>query len=383
MYITDLRKKTLRWVEPFGGWNKLDVAHDYFKTNIANPDTGLCNRILHWEVAHFLNKKNNYQYNIMLNAKDWPELYLIDLPNSYTDYKGLELEDSLYDNAYNELKFKTVFDVENNTVKLSKQLDKKELDSIINKKGILSEEHYYADFGYIDLEKVLQKNKKLLNEYLHDIHCRPLSFIKLRHQFIEFTLREGTMNTIGVHMRRFNGVSIDLKKKNNFKDGVLNKIYNELEDSRDVKQNYTFYGDDVYFELFDRILEINPSQQFYISHDLPDVFIQPYISKYGDRIMDRRFFTLPVNRHLHSSGLNIEHLRRIGNVNNNIIDLFALSFCPFLVTNQDSTWSEFAQFYDNSDGLKPICPIDWNVDDIVHSYKKSDLSKLSSSKKLI
>lgn len=378
MYITDLRKKTLRWGEPFGGWNKLNVAHDYFTTNIANPDTGLCNRILHWEIAHFLNKKNNFKYSIMLNSKDWPELYLIDLPNTYTDYKNLELEDALYDRAYNELKFKTVFDVENNSVRLANKLNKSALNSIIKNNGILSDNHYYADFGYMDLGKATYKNKKLYNEYHDDIHLRPLSYIKLRHQFIEFTLREGTMNTIGVHMRRFNGVSIDHKESNNFKDKKLNKIYKELEENRQVKENYTFYGDDVYFELFDKILEINPSQKFYISHDLPDVFMQPYITRYGDRIMDKRFFTLPVHRHLHASGLNIEHLRRIGNVTHNIIDLFALSFCPFLITNQDSTWSEFAEYHDNSDGLKPINPIDWNVDDILESYNNSPLSKIST-----
>ena len=37
-------KNTLRWVEPFGGWEA------------DTEDTGLCNRIFHWEVAYEINK---------------------------------------------------------------------------------------------------------------------------------------------------------------------------------------------------------------------------------------------------------------------------------------------------------------------------------------
>lgn len=376
MYITDLRKKTLRWIEPFGGWNKINVKHDHFTTNLANADTGLCNRLLHWEIAHFINEKNNNEYSIMVNSKDWPELYLIDLPNTYTDYRNLSLEDGLYDDAYNELKFKTVFDMAADSVYKATPLETENLDEIFkNGDCHLKGNHYYSDFGYSPLLHKVKLNQKLHEEYLEKIHFRPLSQIKLRHQFIDGLLREGTENTIGIHMRRFNGVSINPKDDKNFKDKKLNKVYKELEENRPVKDNYTFYGDDIYFELLDGILEINPHQKFYISHDLPDVFIQPYITRYGDRITDRRFFTLPVNRHIHASGHNIEHFRRIGNITNNIIDLFALSFCPFLISNQDSTWSEFAQYYNNHNGLKPVCPIDWDVENIIYSYKQSELAK--------
>jgi hypothetical protein len=39
-------ERTLRWLEPFGGWRGFTT------------DTGLCNRIFHWEVAYEINKQN-------------------------------------------------------------------------------------------------------------------------------------------------------------------------------------------------------------------------------------------------------------------------------------------------------------------------------------
>ena len=63
-------KNTLRWVEPFGGWSK------------DTEDTGLCNRIFHWEVAYDISKNNNFDYQIILEEKYWPEFKLIDLPKT-------------------------------------------------------------------------------------------------------------------------------------------------------------------------------------------------------------------------------------------------------------------------------------------------------------
>ena len=69
-------EKTLRWVEPYGGWHE--------------NDTGLCNRIFHWEVAFELSRHNNYEYQILLQRKYWPELSLIELPQTkvYTSTEG-------------------------------------------------------------------------------------------------------------------------------------------------------------------------------------------------------------------------------------------------------------------------------------------------------
>ena len=370
MYLRGYHKKTLRWLEPFGGWNKLNVKHDHFTTNLANPDTGLCNRILHWEIAEYINTKHNNIFNIFVEAKEWPELALIQLPNTFSDYRMMGLEDALYDDEYERLRFKTVFDLKNNDVRIATRLDNDLLESIFKSGEVhLPDDHYYSDFGYDPLPHKCKLNEDLYEEYNEQIYLRPLTKIRLRHNFIQELLEEGTKDVVGIHMRRFNGVTAKKENLETFKDKKMKDIYKEISVNKIVPENYTFYGDDIYFELIDKMLQINPNQKFYISHDLPDVFLESYITRFGDRIIDRRFFTLPVNSYLHQSGFNLENLRRSGNVTNNIIDLFALSFCPILISNRDSTWSEFATYYHNTDGLKPVMPIDWDMKHIIECYK--------------
>ena len=42
--------------------------------------------------------------------------------------------------------------------------------------------------------------------------------------------------------------------------------------------------------------------------------------------------------------ININNLIR-GNVIENVVDLFSLSYCKFLIKSDQSTWSEFAEYY--------------------------------------
>ena len=57
---------------------------------------------------------------------------------------------------------------------------------------------------------------------------------------------------------------------------------------------YTFVPDERYFHLIDfPILEVNPNQEFYISHDLPDMFMYPFIMKYKDKILEKRNYRFP------------------------------------------------------------------------------------------
>ena len=56
----------LKWVEPWGGYK------------IPN-DTGFCNRIFHWEFAYEVNKRNNFDFKILLQEQFWPEYKYIDL----------------------------------------------------------------------------------------------------------------------------------------------------------------------------------------------------------------------------------------------------------------------------------------------------------------
>lgn len=154
MKLNNLTNKTLRWYEPFGGWGKLNVNHDHFTVNLANSDTGLCNRLLHWEQAYLINKNNDYKYKIFVQAKDWPELSLINLPHTYVDYGTQGIEDSVFNHDYENLKFKTVFDIEKDKTYQATKLDRKKINTMFKSGNLtLEDDHYYSDFGYSPIHK--------------------------------------------------------------------------------------------------------------------------------------------------------------------------------------------------------------------------------------
>jgi hypothetical protein len=57
-----------------------------------------------------------------------------------------------------------------------------------------------------------------------------------------------------------------------------------------------------------------------------------------------------------------------GNIAENIVDLFSLSFCKFLVKSNKSTWSDFAQLYSDTPFVNVLD--DWDDFSIKDKYKK-------------
>ena len=265
MKLNELTKKTLRWCEPFGGWNKLNVNHDYFTVNLANGDTGLCNRLLHWELAYYINKENDYKYTILLDSKDWPELYMINLPNTYGDYKSSKIEDSMFPSDYDKLRFKTVFDTERDKTYQATKLDRKTINSLFKSgKLTLKDDHYYSDFGYSPIHKKCFLHKNFKSDWDNTKFMRPLTKIKLSHSYIDDLIKDGVHNTVGIHMRRFNGVKTDDIALNSLKSKHLKEIYEKIAVNKTVNDNYEFFGDDIYFYIIEKMLRHNPNQTFYI-----------------------------------------------------------------------------------------------------------------------
>jgi hypothetical protein len=121
--------KTLRWLEPFGGWGDHSNVFDYIKPEFG-MDTGFCNRILHWEVAHYLNEKNDFQYRILLQDVFWPELEILELP--YTSPVKMEkFSFGLhYPKEFNHLKFLTVYDIKNMKISMADSLSKSDIEKM-------------------------------------------------------------------------------------------------------------------------------------------------------------------------------------------------------------------------------------------------------------
>ena len=361
--------KTLRWLEPYGGWSE--------------NDTGLCNRIFHWEIAYELSKQNNFDFKILLQSLHWPELELLYLPYTAT-FRFFEYEFGLYhDKRFQDLRFKTVFDLENDSVRLASKIDKIMLEHMfmIDNFDLADDKHWYSDFGYDELKKYDKKGKK----------TRPLTQIKLRHHFIEDFLRRNTQDVIGIHIRRNSGVSVKesdiatLPKK-------LQSKFRELHSKKNaIHKGYKFFSDKLYFKLIDSILDEDPDQKFYISCDLPYELISYYKERYPNNISTKEDFIPVVQDFLINSGVDIKNLER-GQVISNIVDLFSLSFCKFLIRSQRSTWSEFAMYYRNQpwafatekveDIIKKLYKVNWNQpgdydfdEDLTHETKSKNFVK--------
>ena len=317
-------KKTLRWTEPYGGW--------------VNGDTGLCNRILHWEIAYEINKNSNFQYKIVLENFQWPELSLIYLPDTATHINSEYEHGVRYEKEYQRLRFLTVFDIENQNVKLSSKITKQIVESMFHSDDfyLSGSDHWHSDFGYNEINKLYPK----------PVEKRPLSLIKLRHTFIEDFIRKNTFDVVGIHIRRNAGVYYTEEDLETLSPDIKEKYVKYHQETHIKNRILEYVQDSKYFNIMDNMLKINPEQKFYISTDLPLTMLSNFKKIYGDKIITRNELFGPVRDHLLNGGVNIDKLKR-GDVIENVIDLFALSFCKFLIKSGGSTWSEFAQEYRN------------------------------------
>lgn len=317
-------KKTLRWLEPYGGW--------------AEGDTGLCNRIFHWEIAYEINKNCNFKYKIMLEKLQWPELTLITLPDTAMHINAEYEHGVRYEKQYQRLRFLTVFDIENQNVKMATRLSKQIIETMFrdNEFYLSNSDHWYSDFGYNEINTLYGKK----------IEKRPLSFIRLRHTFIEDFLRKNTFDVVGIHIRRNAGVFYTQEDLDTLPADIKEKYVKYHQETPVKNRQINYVQDSKYFNIMDNMLKINPEQKFYISSDLPLSMLKNYRKIYGDKIITRNELFGPVRDHLLNAGVDINKLKR-GNVIENVIDLFALSFCKFLIKTDNSTWSEFAQEYRN------------------------------------
>jgi hypothetical protein len=124
----------------------------------------------------------------------------------------------------------------------------------------------------------------------------------------------------------------------------------------------------------DNILKLNPDQKFYISTDLSDDIMKYFYEKYNKNLIDKQRLLNSVYDYILNSGFKKSELR-YGNVVENLIDLFSLSFCKFLIKVPISTWSIFAEHYIEKESA--FVTDDWEV--IEEKYTNCWVKNLFSS----
>lgn len=291
-------------------------------------DTGLCNRLLHWEIIQEINKKHNYEFEILVQELQYPELHeLIELPNTKLVKENIDDDIKL-----RNLKFKTVYNIENNSVSLSSPIDKDLLENIIFNNLKLSENDYYSKFGFVVIDDLYHNNYEML-EYRHRKN------VQIKDKVLDKSLISFTENMIGIHVRRGRGVwykeNINQIEKSIIEDYIK---YREKEAADDFYQ-FNYIDDKIYFSVINKILEINPTQKIYISYDGPDNLFDHWFTKYPNNLYRKLDFEKYLTQN------NIEINLEKNNHYYNIVDLFSLSYCNFLITFPISTWSEFAIYY--------------------------------------
>ena len=270
----------LKWPEPWGGYDDLD-------------DTGLNDRIWHWELAHEINRCNDFKFIILVENKWWPELNYISLP--YT--QGV---DEFGEDFKKDCNF---FD----TNELSKDF---KLD--INK-------NWYPTCGH-GFTRCFQ------DEYEE---TRPLQLIDIKNKHLKDTIKNMVKKTVGVHIRRGRGI-----------DSPENIFREKHSDHR-----YFHVDNEYYLDIMNQIKEIKFKQKFYLSSDFSfseqrknlEVFYENFniidydniLEKLDDVDMSDKYF----DKVLHKRCLI------------NIVDLFSLSYCSFIIMYYHSQFSSFAKNY--------------------------------------
>lgn len=320
--------KTLRWPEPFGR-----TMHEIHNSN----DTGLCNRLFHWEVAYELNRLNNFEYRIILEESKWPELKeLISLP--YTRLSPEDIDEP------EDLKRKRLLGK-------SKPITKDRIEQMFKWEDfdLRNEKAYHSDFGHYSLPDLYKRE-------LYDHKNRPIQNVELQDKELDSMIKELTKDLVGIHMRRGRGIKYKEKLDTLSKD-IKNEYieFRELEPA-DEFYIYKFVTDDEYFKIIDGFLSRNPNQKFYVSHDLPDDIFDYYEKRYPGILYTKKYFYDFIENKYPNT--NPSHVK-------NIVDLFSLSNTQFVVKHELSTWSEFAHYYTD----KNACYFRDDLNYILDSFK--------------
>jgi hypothetical protein len=270
-------------------------------------DTGLCNRIFYWEIADYINHLNDYKFQIVLENEIYHEFEnnLI-LPN--TIFKDREKIDGNVGILFRKID-KSVNSIDLGEVGKLVKNEKKLEDGSYKFRG-----EFFAIDQFIDLP-----------DY------RPLSKIRIKNPEIESFITETAKDYVGIHVRRWHGVNVTPNSFDEL-DEKLKPLYKSLFKQKDnIDLRYPFFSDVPYFKIISKILEHNPNQKIYVSHDLPDDFLMYWKTKFGDNIQFRNDF-------LHLFDLDTIDKK-------NIFDLFFVGNTKFFIGSPSSTWSEFARYH--------------------------------------
>ena len=294
-----------------GIYRPLDEIYGEYETN----DTGLCNRLLCWELVKIINHIHDDKFEIVLDDQQNPETN-----NCFT------LEDTTMVNT-SDINFDDYLPISDIMVQ-----------DIIDGKLKLGDKNYYTDF-----------TKRQINDFIENYSKRFIKSLKFKHNDINEDIKFVIQSSIGIHVRRGRGVkihkdnTIDLNLFEGWNHDILSDyVRMKVKDMPAWKfYQFDFIKDEVYFEKIDLILKKLPKQKFYISHDLKDEYFERWVERYPDNIILKdTFYDLLSNWEI---PLEV-HTK-------NFLDLYCLCNTREIFKTPLSTWSDLACDYNNKIGV--------------------------------
>lgn len=315
--ITD--SNTIRILEPYGGWINI-----YNPNQDDNLDTGFGNRLFYWLSTYYLNKKLKNKFKLLVEEPWWPELKIIELPNTSTfEYKFNIFEELDLQWAEQQRKF-----LYNNN-KICGLITDSKYDDVIDGKNLLDDNnHWVTYFSYaanydIKFPKIKFKNK------VFDDYIKPQ--IK---------------DVIGVHYRRGNGIEMPVLGET-YTDESNNTGTVKQEDLKIVqwkKDNLSDINDTVYipneyyYKILDKKISDNPNLKIYLSYDIPSKYIIDFQIRYQKKIITHENFIDKVKSELKNDGI-IFNDWPYDNVIRTMIDFYSLLNCSYFIEHPLSSWT--------------------------------------------
>lgn len=298
---------------------KIVVKEPWGGGGIFPKDTGLCNRLFHWEICEYINQRNGSQFQLLIEDDFWPERELLDLPNS-TFISNNNLSNYYYksENPYSDY------------TKISLDM----FESMISKNDFTLEvgNNYQTSFGYNHIWDVYKNSYDLLE--------RPIKNISLRHHNIQREISKSLKDVVGLHIRWGYGVN-----KSNEDLEYIKKFPIELPNIEIQSKNklYDYVDQKKYINLIQSILDYSPTQMFYVSSDLGEASLVHIKNRFENNIIT---YTDIIRKIIHNHiETNIKEFQKNFQSLVNIIDLFSLAHCGIFYRYPYSSWSDFAEIY--------------------------------------
>lgn len=325
-------KKIIKVLEPYGGW--IDFNN---KSAQSELDTGFVNRLIYWRSAYLISKIHNFEFELHVEDLMWPELNIIELPNTKSVCP--------LDNHIDYLEYKNDFlswEFNENPKPIGNDLIR---DVLLSKSKTLNDNHYFTQYPFN------------WDEYTKNNDLLKFPKIKFKYDFIERIIKNNIKkNYIGVHIRRGNGTMLPVLGST-YSDNNINAVTNNSDMNivgwRKINKlnlnNTPYIPDSYYFNYMDSIISVNPNVKFFMSYDIPYRFVKKFEDRYGDKLITSDYFLDEIEYELSNIGFQFE-LSDYKNIINNLIDLFSLAQCSSVIMNPMSSWSLFLRQYKN---MKP------------------------------